>query len=115
MKKTTPTLHDAVFKQFLTHPDTARDFLELHLPPALLQFCDLNTLKLESGSFIESGLRAYYSDVLYSLHTEQGTVMCTFCLSIKAHPISTWHFDSYAMPLPRCIAIWKRVMTSFRW
>ncbi|MBC3220570.1 Rpn family recombination-promoting nuclease/putative transposase [Serratia fonticola] len=72
MKKTTPTLHDAVFKQFLTHPDTARDFLELHLPPALLQFCDLNTLKLESGSFIESGLRAYYSDVLYSLHTEQG-------------------------------------------
>ncbi|HHQ6569612.1 Rpn family recombination-promoting nuclease/putative transposase [Serratia fonticola] len=72
MNKTTPTLHDAVFKQFLTHPDTARDFLELHLPPALLQFCDLNTLKLESGSFIESGLRAYYSDVLYSLHTEQG-------------------------------------------
>nr|WP_317233302.1 Rpn family recombination-promoting nuclease/putative transposase [Serratia fonticola] len=72
MKKTTPTLHDAVFKQFLTHPDTARDFLELHLPPALLQFCDLNTLKLESGSFIESGLRAYYSDVLYSLDTEQG-------------------------------------------
>ncbi|WP_390900398.1 Rpn family recombination-promoting nuclease/putative transposase [Serratia fonticola] len=72
MKKATPTLHDAVFKQFLTHPDTARDFLELHLPPALLQFCDLNTLKLESGSFIESGLRAYYSDVLYSLHTEQG-------------------------------------------
>ncbi|WP_447881877.1 Rpn family recombination-promoting nuclease/putative transposase [Serratia fonticola] len=72
MKKTTPTLHDAVFKQFLTHPDTARDFLELHLPPALLQFCDMNTLKLEYGSFIESGLRAYYSDVLYSLHTEQG-------------------------------------------
>ncbi|HHQ6580213.1 TPA: Rpn family recombination-promoting nuclease/putative transposase [Serratia fonticola] len=72
MNKTTPTLHDAVFKQFLTHPDTARDFLELHLPPALLQFCDLNTLKLESGSFIESDLRAYYSDVLYSLHTEQG-------------------------------------------
>ncbi|MGF6189950.1 hypothetical protein ABIE12_001267 [Serratia sp. 509] len=37
MKKTTPTLHDAVFKQFLTHPDTARDFLEFHLPPALLK------------------------------------------------------------------------------
>ncbi|MCL1029680.1 Rpn family recombination-promoting nuclease/putative transposase [Serratia silvae] len=72
MKKTTPTLHDAVFKQFLTHPDTARDFLELHLPPALLQCCDLNTLKLESGSFIESDLRAYYSDVLYSLQAGKG-------------------------------------------
>ncbi|WP_411752633.1 Rpn family recombination-promoting nuclease/putative transposase [Serratia sp. (in: enterobacteria)] len=72
MKKTTPTLHDAVFKQFLTHPDTARDFLELHLPPVLLQACDLSTLKLESGSFIESDLRAYYSDVLYSLQTNRG-------------------------------------------
>ncbi|WP_421081990.1 Rpn family recombination-promoting nuclease/putative transposase, partial [Serratia fonticola] len=44
MKKATSTPHDAVFKQFLTHPDTARDFLELHVPPALLQYCDLNTL-----------------------------------------------------------------------
>ncbi|ERK09704.1 Mobile element protein [Serratia fonticola AU-P3(3)] len=72
MKKTSSSPHDAVFKQFLTHPDTARDFLELHVPPALLQYCDLNTLKLESGSFIESDLRAYYSDVLYSLRTERG-------------------------------------------
>ncbi|WP_037408556.1 MULTISPECIES: Rpn family recombination-promoting nuclease/putative transposase [unclassified Serratia] len=72
MKKTTSTLHDAVFKKFLTHPDTARDFLELHLPSVLLQACDLSTLKLEPGSFIERDLRAYYSDVLYSLQTDKG-------------------------------------------
>lgn len=70
--KTTPTPHDALFKQFLTHPETARDFLEVHLPPALRQACDLSTLRLESGSFIEEDLRAYYSDVLYSLKAEQG-------------------------------------------
>lgn len=70
--KTTPTPHDALFKQFLTHPETARDFLEVHLPPALRQACDLNTLRLESGSFIEEDLRAYYSDVLYSLKAGQG-------------------------------------------
>ncbi|STX07956.1 putative transposase [Klebsiella pneumoniae] len=39
--KTTPTAHDALFKQFLTHPETARDFLEVHLPAALRQACDL--------------------------------------------------------------------------
>ncbi|WP_025119786.1 MULTISPECIES: Rpn family recombination-promoting nuclease/putative transposase [unclassified Serratia (in: enterobacteria)] len=72
MKKTTSTLHDAVFKKFLTHLDTARDFLELHLPSVLLQACDLSTLKLEPGSFIESDLRACYSDVLYSLQTVKG-------------------------------------------
>lgn len=50
---TTSTPHDAVFKQFLCHPDTARDFLEIHLPSTLRQICNLNTLRPESGSFIE--------------------------------------------------------------
>lgn len=71
-KNTTPTLHDAVFKQFLTHPETARDFLDIHLPPALRKLCDLNTLQLASGSFIEDDLRPYYSDVLYSLKAGKG-------------------------------------------
>ncbi|WP_323074210.1 Rpn family recombination-promoting nuclease/putative transposase [Mycetohabitans endofungorum] len=64
--------HDALFKQFLTHPDTARDFLSLHLPTQWLAQCDLDTLRLESGSFVEDDLRAYYSDVLWSLQTRQG-------------------------------------------
>uniref|UniRef100_UPI00119E9E6D Rpn family recombination-promoting nuclease/putative transposase n=1 Tax=Yersinia mollaretii TaxID=33060 RepID=UPI00119E9E6D len=64
------TPHDAIFKQFLTHQQTARDFLEIHLPSEFRKICDLNTLQLESGSFIENDLRAYYSDVLYSLKTQ---------------------------------------------
>ncbi len=66
------TAHDAVFKTFMCHPDTARDFLEFHLPASLRQLCDLGSLKLESGSFIEENLRAYYSDVLWSLKTTEG-------------------------------------------
>ncbi len=31
-KNSTPTPHDATFRQFLTQPDIARDFMELHLP-----------------------------------------------------------------------------------
>lgn len=52
--------------------DTARDFIQLHMPVELLRLCDLTTLKLESGSFIEEDLRAYFSDVLYSLKTTTG-------------------------------------------
>lgn len=69
---TTSTPHDAVFKQFLCHPETARDFLAIHLPEALRALCDLQTLTLASGSFIEPSLRAYYSDVLWSLQTTEG-------------------------------------------
>ncbi|MFA0045101.1 Rpn family recombination-promoting nuclease/putative transposase, partial [Vibrio sp. 10N.261.51.A1] len=45
---------------------------DIHLPTKLRDICDLTTLKLESGSFIEESLRPYYSDVLYSLNTSQG-------------------------------------------
>lgn len=69
---TTSTPHDAVFKTFLHHPETARDFLEIHLPTCLQKLCDFNTLKLESESFIEADLRSCYSDVLWSLHTRDG-------------------------------------------
>jgi predicted transposase YdaD len=34
MKKSpTSTPHDALFKTFLKYPETARDFIEIHLPP----------------------------------------------------------------------------------
>jgi len=64
--------HDAIFRQFLAQPEIARDFIETHLPVALRELCDLNTLKLESGSFVEDDLRQYFSDVLYSLKTVAG-------------------------------------------
>lgn len=72
MTRTTSVPHDAVFKTFLSHPDTARDFIALHLPRPFRAICDLNTLKLESGSFVEESLRAFYSDVLYSVKTTSG-------------------------------------------
>jgi len=71
-KKSTPTPNDATFRQFLTQPDIARDFMALHLPPELRERCDLSTLKLESGAFVEDDLRQYFSDVLYSLKTTAG-------------------------------------------
>ncbi|MGL4861472.1 MAG: Rpn family recombination-promoting nuclease/putative transposase [Enterobacteriaceae bacterium] len=73
MKKTRIfTPHDTIFRKYLAQPEVARDFMELHLPSNLRALCDLTTLKLESGSFIEDNLRPYYSDVLYSLSTSEG-------------------------------------------
>ncbi|EOS94399.1 VetSC [Erwinia tracheiphila PSU-1] len=40
--------------------------MEIRLPAELRAICDLSTLKLESGSFVEDDLRQYFSDVLYS-------------------------------------------------
>ncbi len=69
---TTSTPHDALFKSFLTHPDTARDFMEIHLPKDLRELCDLDTLKLESARFVDEKLRALHSDILWSVKTREG-------------------------------------------
>lgn len=62
--------HDATFRQFLTQPDIARDFMEIHLPAELRAICDLRTLKLESGSFVEDDLRQYLGfDALLNVFT----------------------------------------------
>ncbi|MDR1934652.1 MAG: Rpn family recombination-promoting nuclease/putative transposase, partial [Candidatus Accumulibacter sp.] len=47
------TPHDALFKKFLGHPETARDFLDIHLPPPLRALCKLDTLRPEPNSFID--------------------------------------------------------------
>lgn len=75
MKKKNSPPHDATFRQFVTQPDVARDFMELHLPAELCAIGDLSTLKLESVSFIGDDLRQYFSDVLYSLKTKHVTGM----------------------------------------
>ena len=59
-------------KPSLSRVETARDFIELHLPPSLIKICKLETLRLESGSFVEDDLRPYFSDILYSLETTSG-------------------------------------------
>ncbi|SFM88448.1 conserved hypothetical protein (putative transposase or invertase) [Izhakiella capsodis] len=63
-KSSTSTPQDATLRQFLTCPDIARDFMEIRLPAELRAVCDLSTLKLESGSFVEEDLRQYFSGVL---------------------------------------------------
>ncbi|MDU1435913.1 MAG: Rpn family recombination-promoting nuclease/putative transposase, partial [Citrobacter freundii] len=98
------TPHDAVFKKFLGHPDTARDFLDTYLPASLHELCDLDTLKLEPGSFIEEDLRASYSDVLWSLKTRTGK---GYIYALIEHHIATMqkHLDAGHKTLPLVVPI----------
>lgn len=72
MERLPTSPHDAVFRKMLMQRDVAKDFLRIHLPDSFLRICRLDTLKLESGSFIEEDLRNRYADILYSVETSQG-------------------------------------------
>ena len=97
-KSTTSTPHDAVFKKVMSYPEMARDFLDIDLPIALREICDLQTLKLESTSFIEQDLRAYYSDVVWSLKTRegQGYISCVIEHQSTAVPHMAFRLMRYA-------------------
>ncbi|BBU16287.1 transposase [Escherichia coli] len=44
MNAPSTTPHDAVFKQFLMHAETAHDFLDIHLPAELRELCGFSSL-----------------------------------------------------------------------
>lgn len=72
MSKSRVPPHTMRCSNSLRQPETARDFLAFHLPAPIHALCDMKTLKLESSSFIDDDLRESYSDVLWSVKTEQG-------------------------------------------
>lgn len=84
--------HDSFFKKFLGDIAVARDFLEIHLPEHLRQQCDLSTLAMCSGSFIEDDLRSHCSDMLYSLKAMEGDVYIYCLIEHQSRPESMMAF-----------------------
>ncbi|MDR1229368.1 MAG: Rpn family recombination-promoting nuclease/putative transposase [Azoarcus sp.] len=91
--------HDAIFKKFLSHPETARDFLSIHLPSPLRALCDLGTLRPEPASFVEPELRAAHSDILYSLRTTRGDgyVYCLIEHQSTPDPLMAFRLMQYSL------------------
>ncbi len=63
--------HDQLTKKFLTDISVAKEFLIAHMAPDLLGKCILESLQIESGSYIEEDLAAHYSDLVYKLDLKE--------------------------------------------
>lgn len=98
-KKFTPTPHDSLFKQFLSEKETAKDFFTIWLPDEIKSLCDLNSLKLESGSFIDSEMKNYQSDILYSVKTTKGKGYFYLLIEHQSTPdkLMAWRLMRYCM------------------
>ena len=79
--------HDAFFKQYLSQPNVAVDFLRQHLPAAVRDLLDLTQLRLEKDSFVDEKLRGYFSDLVYTTVTRQQTPLrVAFLCEHKSYP-----------------------------
>ncbi|WP_119712749.1 Rpn family recombination-promoting nuclease/putative transposase [Arsenophonus endosymbiont of Aleurodicus floccissimus] len=98
-KKFTLSPHYSVFKQFLSEKETAKDFFDIWLPEEIKSLCYLNSLKVESGSFIDSEMKNYQSDILYSVKTEKGKGYFYLLIKAQSSPnkLMAWRLMRYSM------------------
>jgi predicted transposase/invertase (TIGR01784 family) len=67
------TPHDKLFKYLLKDVTIAKDFFEIHLPPALKKQCDLSILRISETSYIEEAYQTQLSDILYQVNMQGGS------------------------------------------
>ena len=79
--------HDAFFKQYLSQPAVASDFLRNHLPAEVVALLNLNHLRLEKDSFVDEKLRSYFSDLIYTAMTHDANPVAVALLAEhKSYP-----------------------------
>lgn len=58
--------HDSIFRKSLEHPETKKEFLEIHLPVYIKDIVDIESLQMQKESFIDSSLKKSYCDLLFA-------------------------------------------------
>ena len=64
--------HDRFFKQVMSNPQMARDFVRNYLPADVVEHMDLASLALSTESFIDTALQAHHTDLLFTLKLHNG-------------------------------------------
>lgn len=58
--------HDSFFRATLSNLEVAKDLLQAHLAPELVEQIDWNSLQLTNKSYIDEQLSQFHSDMVYS-------------------------------------------------
>ena len=58
--------HDSFFKNSLSIPQVAKEFMQTHLPAKVLEVINLETLTIHPDSFVKKSLKKQITDVLFS-------------------------------------------------
>ncbi|HGJ5879272.1 MAG TPA: Rpn family recombination-promoting nuclease/putative transposase, partial [Arsenophonus nasoniae] len=68
-------------------------------PDKIKSLCDLNSLKVESGSFIDSEMKNYRSDILYSVNTKKGNGYIYVLIEHQSTPdkLIAWRLMRYSL------------------
>lgn len=72
--------HDKFFRDSFSRLNIARGFLEEYLPPDVHDELQLDTLELQSDSFVDDELQTHQTDILYSARQQSGETAFVYLL-----------------------------------
>ncbi len=98
--------HDLYFKNSLSEPGVAADFVAHYLPGEVAAALDLDTLALSDGSFVDERLRDQHSDLLFSAGLREGGGEALVYLLFE-HKSRVQRAASMQL-LRYCLAVWER-------
>ncbi len=81
--------HDPLVRKHLSNIEVAKDFLDIHLPLEIKSRCDLSSVVVESGSYIDDDLKTHCSDIVYKLKLLTGDQdSCIYVYTLIEHQSS---------------------------
>jgi predicted transposase/invertase (TIGR01784 family) len=96
--------HDKLFRDVYSDRDTAKSFLENHLPEKILSMTDLSSLEICKDSFIDKDLKDFYSDMLYRVELQGESGYIYFLFEHKSYYDKWIHLQL----LEYMIKIWRQ-------
>ena len=79
--------HDLFFRQTMARHEVARDFVRHYLPPDVVAFLQVETLRADKDSFVDDELKQHHSDVLYHVKCRDGQDALVYLLfEHKSYP-----------------------------
>ena len=82
--------HDSFFKELLSLPQNARDFLRYYLPAEIVAEFDLRRLELVRDAFVDESLKEHLADLLYRVKLKRGDDAFVFVLFEHKSAPDTW-------------------------
>ncbi|MCL0067935.1 Rpn family recombination-promoting nuclease/putative transposase [Peptococcaceae bacterium] len=78
--------HDSFFKYSLQDLDIARNFIASYLPDEIVELLNLSTIKSSKDSFVDSKLKSYFIDMLFSVSLNNQEIYLYFLFEHKSSP-----------------------------
>ena len=77
--------HDEFARKYLTNLEAGKEFLETYLHPEIKGKCNLNSISIFSGSYIEDDLKVHVSDIVYKVNLKDETAGCAYVYALIEH------------------------------